>query len=94
MALQILQQNDTFYVTGNLNTTTARAFIIHFEHLIKTVSEVTINIDKVKVIDFSGVAAFKTLFATALRDDKLLHIIGNGFKDIYDELNHNYHFAA
>lgn len=88
MALQILEHNGTFYLQGNINATTSRSFIIHFEHMIETFKNVKINIDKIKEIDSNGVAAFKTLFATALRNHKLFSVTGNGCKDIYDEFNY------
>ncbi len=88
MALQILEQNGTFYLEGNINATTSRSFIIHFEHVIKASKNVKVDIDKVKEIDSNGVAAFKTLFASALRNHKLFSVMGNGCKDIYDEFNY------
>ena len=88
MALQILEHNGTFYLQGNLNATTSRSFIIHFDYMIKTIKNITVNIDKVKEIDVNGVAAFKTLFATALKQQNSFSVIGNGCKDIYDEFNY------
>lgn len=88
MALQILEHNGTFHLQGNLNATTSRSFIIHFEYMIETTKNVRVNIDKVKEIDSNGVAAFKTLFASALRHQKLFSVLGNGCKDIYDEFNY------
>ncbi|WP_452600343.1 STAS domain-containing protein [Pontimicrobium sp. MEBiC01747] len=88
MALQILEHNGTFYLQGNLNATTSRAFIIHLEHKIETVKDVTVNIDKLTEIDANGVAAFKTLFASALKQYKGFFVTGNGCKDIYEEFNY------
>jgi len=85
MALQILEQNGTFELQGSLTTTTTRSFIIHFEHIIKTMKEVTVNIDKVDAIDVSGVEALKTLMAIALRSNNIFWVIGNGCKEIYDD---------
>ena len=61
MALQILEKNGTFELCGKLNTNTSQSFITHFQYLIKTFKNVTINIDKVKAIDASGVEALKNL---------------------------------
>ena len=88
MALQILEHNGTFHLQGNLNATTSRSFIIHLEHRIETVKDVTVNIDKVTEIDSNGVAAFKTLFASALKQHKGFFVTGNGCKDIYEEFNY------
>jgi|TARA_R110000787_G_scaffold43892_2_gene107546 ABC-type transporter Mla MlaB component len=83
MALQILEKNGTFELCGNLNTKTSRSFIIHFEYLINTLKDVTINIDKIKAIDSSGVEALKTLIAISLKNNSIFYIIGKGCKDIY-----------
>ena len=83
MALQILEKNGTFELYGNLNTKTSRLFIIHFEYLINTLKNVTINIDKIKAIDPSGMEAFKTLISISLKNKGILYIVGKGCKDIY-----------
>jgi len=87
MSLQILENSGTFYLYGNLNASTSRAFIIHFEHIIERFKNVTINIDKVEKMDSNGVAAFKRLLTNALRKHKKFFVIGNGSKDIYYEFN-------
>ena len=76
MALQILENNGTFELCGSLNTTTSRSFIIHFEHIISTLNNVTVNIEKVSGIDASGVEALKTLLAIALRTNNKFSVIG------------------
>ena len=85
MALQILEQNGTFELQGSLTTATTRSFIIHFEHMINTVKNVTVNIDKVNTIDVSGVEALKTLIAIALRSNNVFSVVGNRCKEIYDD---------
>jgi len=85
MALQISENNGTFHLEGTLNATTSRSFIIHFEHLMNSLKNITINIENVKEIDTNGVAAFKSLLANALRNHKLFSVTGNGCKDIYEE---------
>jgi len=92
MALQILECNRTFYITGKINTTTVNSFITHFKHMLRKYDEVTINIDKVKEIDKSGVEAFKTLHTNATENQKELSITGYGCKDIYYEFT--YHKTA
>jgi len=92
MALQILEKNGAFELCGKLNANTSRSFIIHFEYLIKTFKKVTINIDKVKAIDASGVEALKTLIAISLKNNSIFYIIGKGCKEIY--AHNNKAFAA
>jgi ABC-type transporter Mla MlaB component len=86
MALQILENNGIFFLEGNLNATTSRSFIIHFEYLINKYSSITINIGRLKGIDSNGVSAIKSLFANALRNQKLFSVNGLGSKDIYEDI--------
>jgi ABC-type transporter Mla MlaB component len=76
MALQILEQNGTFELHGSLTNTTVRSFIIHFEHIIQTVKKVVVDIDKLKHMDASGIEGLKTVRAIALREHKILSIVG------------------
>jgi len=92
MALKISENNGTFYLEGNLNATTSRYFIIHFEHLISVTNQLNINIDQLKEIDANGVAAIQTVYGKSLIEDKSLAIVGLGCKDIYDEFR--YHNVA
>lgn len=87
MALQITQQNGTFLVNGKLNTSTTRAFIIHFEYIIEQHPNVVVNIDGVTEIDYDGLEGIKTLTAIALRHHKMFSVIGNGCKDVYQDFN-------
>jgi ABC-type transporter Mla MlaB component len=89
MALQVLENKGTFHLQGSLNSLTARSFIIHFEYIINTVKNVKINIDKIKEIDQTGVEAFKTLIAIALRNNRLFNIVGDGSKDIYEDYSYS-----
>ncbi|WP_420571113.1 hypothetical protein [Kordia sp.] len=87
MALQITQQNGTFLLSGKLNTTTTRSFIIHFEYIIEQQENVVVNIDGVTEIDYDGLEGIKTVTAIALQNHKMFSVIGNGCKDIYQDFN-------
>lgn len=87
MALQITQQNGTFLLSGKLNSTTSRSFIIHFEYIIEQQQNVVVNIDGVSEIDHDGLEGIKTVTAIALRNHKMFSVIGNGCKDIYQDFN-------
>ena len=89
MALKISENNGTFHLEGNLNATTSRHFIIHFEYVISTTDQLNINIEKLKEIDASGVAAIQTVYRRSLMEATSLSIIGLGCKDIYDEFRYN-----
>jgi ABC-type transporter Mla MlaB component len=86
MALKISEKNGTFLLNGTLNSTTSRSFIIHFEYIIEQSQNVVINIDGITEIDYDGLEGIKTLTAIALRQHKMFSVIGNGCKDIYQDL--------
>lgn len=88
MALQILECNGTFYLKGALNVTTSHPLIHHFEHVLKSSQEVTINIDQIQEMDRSGVDAFKTIHMNAQKNNKQFSITGYGCRDIYDEFRY------
>ncbi len=94
MALQILECNGTFYITGKINSRTSNSFLTHFTHVLRKHEDeaLTINIDKVSEIDRTGVEAFKKLHTTATENQKEFSITGYGCKDIYYEFS--YHKAA
>lgn len=87
MALQITAQNETFLLNGGLNLSTTRSFIIHFEHIIEQHDNIVINIDEITEIDEDGLEGIKSLIATALQNQKMFSVIGNGCKDIYQDFN-------
>ena len=85
MALQILEKNGTFELKGSLTSNTTKSFVNHFELILKTMKDVTINIDHVDAIDVRGVEALKGLLNFAFRSNAIFSIIGDGCKDIYDD---------
>ncbi len=87
MALQILENNGTFYLKGSIDTSTSQSLISHFKHTVGIIKEVTVNIDKVTMIDANGVTALKKLFLTALNNKKIFSIVGYGCKDLYNDFN-------
>lgn len=88
MALQILNNNGTVYLQGNINASTAQNLVSHFNYLMKdSKKEVTVDIDKVTEIDASGVLALKTLFLKALRNKKTFSIVGYGCKELHTDFN-------
>ncbi|AZJ31496.1 hypothetical protein SAMN05444344_2092 [Tenacibaculum mesophilum] len=84
MALQISENNGTFYLNGKINNTTVRSFIIHFEYCIEKCKNVVINIDNVNEIGVTGLNAIKTLMAIALKQHKMFSVVGYGCKEVYD----------
>jgi len=87
MALQILENNGTFYLQGNINATTSQHLIIHIEQIATNAKEVTLDIGNITEIDDNGVSALKKLFLNALRNKKTFSIVGEGCKELYTDFN-------
>ncbi|MEY8850070.1 STAS domain-containing protein [Psychroserpens sp. XS_ASV72] len=85
MALQIIENNNTFELHGTLNTATSKSFLNHVKLLMAHTKEMTLSIDHLSFIDESGVGALKHLLTEAFRQHLKFSIIGYGCKDIYDE---------
>ena len=86
MALIIKEKNGEFFVEGVINSTTATNFQFHFEYILKTSESTTINIEGITEIDANGMRAIKAIYFNALMENKPFYIVGNGCKEIYDEL--------
>ena len=88
MALTIKENNNVFTVEGSINASTARHFQSHFEMLLNAFGELTIDIEKVSEIDTNGLAALRALYDNALNYNRGFFIVGNGCKEISDELRY------
>lgn len=85
MALQITENNGTFYLNGKLNNTTADFFKNYFTQILSTTKNSILNIDKVTEINKTCLAALRDLKVNALLQEKSFSIIGYGCKEIYDD---------
>lgn len=86
MALTIIRQKNTFKVEGQLNKENASNFKTHLVLMLNCLNQITIDIDKVTKIDKSGLDAIKTLYNNAKAWNKRFVIVGEGCKDIYEEI--------
>ena len=86
MALTILRNDNTFTVEGKINTNTASNFQTHFNITLNSLKKLTIDISKVTEIDVNGVDAIKSIYNNAKSWNKPFAIVGNGCKEIYEEL--------
>lgn len=85
MALKIKQHEDLFLVEGTINSSTVKQFKNHLEFLLLYKKTLTINIERVKAIDYHGLNALDDIYAQAINYNKQFSIIGYGAKDLYDE---------
>jgi len=92
MSLKIKKVQGVYLLSGVLNSDTSNCLINHINLMLSYEFEIELNIDGLRLIDENGVAAFMTIMSYALREDKRVHITGNGFKDIYNE--YRYRTAA
>lgn len=88
MALIIKENNNVFKVEGVINAGTAKNFQSHFELLLNVYGDLIIDIDNVSEIDANGINAIKALYNNASLNNKDFFIVGNGCKEISDELRY------
>jgi len=86
MSLIISETKETYYLNGTINSATSNYLKNHFSLIQEVKEELTINIDGVINIDSYGVSILKDLYKNAIHNNSKLWIVGNGCKDIYNEL--------
>jgi hypothetical protein len=87
MSLEILKNNEKFYLHGKLNTTTLNYFTTYFESNLQEIHKVTLNIDNVIEIDEDALNEIKELARITLLKEKKFSIVGVGCKEIYEHFN-------
>lgn len=85
MALKITHADNVFYAEGEINQSTLLLFESHLGFLVHAHKTITLNIDKVKQIDASGVQLLLKFYREALLNNSGFYITGYGCKDLYDE---------
>ncbi|GAA0738800.1 MULTISPECIES: STAS domain-containing protein [Flavobacteriaceae] len=86
MALSITRNEKTFEVKGRINAATASYFQAHFAIALNSGNGLSIDINNVTEIDSNGMRALKSLYEKAEAWKKPFYILGNGCKEIFDEL--------
>jgi len=76
MALQIIKTQNEFKVQGEINSTTAKNFKLHFSSLLKSVMAVSVDLSKVTNIDPDGMQSIEDLrqFAKAFKRQFVLKL--------------------
>jgi len=85
MALRFKHEDKIFLVEGNINNTTIKQFKNHLEFLLLYCQSLTINLDRVKAIEDSGIQVLKDIYSASLACNKKFVVTGNNHKKIYDE---------
>jgi ABC-type transporter Mla MlaB component len=89
MSLKITHNEKAFSVEGKINASTASYVKTHFNLMLNTLNDLTIDISHVSEIDSNGVSAFQSIYNNAIAWQKPFSIIGLGSADIYEELRLN-----
>ena len=87
MALQFLESNRVFYLTGKITTDTCPLIFHHLISILMETGELSINIDEVIEIDTNGLSVLVQLYDYALSNEFKFNIMGYGCKEIYDHIN-------
>ncbi|WP_026754798.1 STAS domain-containing protein [Sediminibacter sp. Hel_I_10] len=90
MALKITRNENTFTLEGQINACTASNFKTHFMLMLNSMRDITIDISKVTEIDSNGMHAIKSVYNNATSWHKPFYIIGNGCKEIFQDIRPNY----
>ncbi len=93
MALTIKERNGAFCVKGGINAATVNSFKTHFNYILDTYGNLTLDIDGVTEIDANGMSALRTLYINAYLKKQDFSIIGYGCKEIYDDFEYHYNVA-
>jgi anti-anti-sigma regulatory factor len=88
MALTITQQDNTVTLEGALNTNTLSSFRNHFNVILKSNKEVTLDMDKVTEMDASGMHALKEMYTNAIHSNNIFFVVGSCCKDVYEDFKY------
>jgi|TARA_B110000116_G_scaffold174725_1_gene151174 anti-anti-sigma regulatory factor len=86
MSLKITENNSTYYLKGVISKSTMNFFADYFKRKLSKKKKVVLNIDKIKHIDKLGLNALKDILKRGKQTSKEVFIIGNGCKEIYDDM--------
>jgi anti-anti-sigma regulatory factor len=86
MYLKISKKKSVYHLKGVINKLTVKLFLDYFKIKIKSKKKIVLNIDETKQIDRSGLNALKQILKKGTKKSKDVFIVGNGCKEIYDDM--------
>ena len=89
MALEILQNNEMFFIDGDLNQLNVSKFNATFSDVFLNTSKLVINIENLRSADVAGVSAFEALYRESIKYNRRLELIGHGSRDLYHHFQTN-----
>ncbi|WAC01346.1 STAS domain-containing protein [Lacinutrix neustonica] len=88
MALTITQQDNTITLEGSLNTANLNSFKSHFDFILNSYKDVTLDIDRVTQIDVSAMFVLKELYKEAALNCKIFFVSGYRSEEIYEDFQY------
>lgn len=88
MSLKISKKKSVYYLKGVISKITVKKFLNYFKKIINKKKRIVLNIEETIQIDKSGLKAIKTILRKGKEKSKEIFIVGNGCKEIYDDILH------
>lgn len=85
MAILLDDQENKFFVKGEINRANSIIIQEYVESQFKRFSDVIMNIDLVSKIDKNGLTTLNSIYQNSLKQGKIFTITGVGCKEIYDD---------
>jgi len=82
MALTITNNQGIFEINGNLISQNALSLEHHFQQILSNKEKIVVCLNKVKCIDTYGIIVLTNLYKSAMKNNKILYIIGKENKKI------------
>lgn len=89
MSLKITKKKSVYYLKGMINKPTSNLFLNYFRKKLNKKKRIVLNIDETSRIDKTGLNALKEIITKGIKNKKDVYIVGNGCKEIYDDIHQN-----
>ena len=86
MSLKISKKKSIYFIRGRITKSTVNLFLTYFKKKLSKKKKIVLNIDATKQIDSLGVIALKEIVKEGAEKSKEVFIVGNGCKEIYDDI--------
>lgn len=84
--LQINYNQGIYEVNGKLVNENSNNLKNYFKALLSTKNDIIINLDKLSNIDHSGIKAIHDIYKNAIRNNKILYVVGKTNAKINDKI--------
>ncbi|MFD0964846.1 STAS domain-containing protein [Pseudofulvibacter geojedonensis] len=84
--LQINYNQGIYEVNGKLVNENSNNLKNYFKALLSTKNDIIINLDKLSSIDYSGIKAIHDIYKNAIRNNKILYVVGKTNAKINDKI--------